>query len=54
MYLATLAHRYEIIREMGELAASSLLEEAQYFTELHGRRDRLAQIRRILVVARRV
>ena len=54
VYLATLAHRDEIIQEMGEQAASPLIEEAQSMTELHDGKDILMQIRRIMVVARRL
>jgi cyclopropane fatty-acyl-phospholipid synthase-like methyltransferase len=54
VYMATLAHSNEIIQEMGEQAASPLIEEAKAMTELHDGKDILMKIRRILVVARRL
>lgn len=54
VYMATLAHSKELIQEMGEQAANPLIEEAKSMIELHDGKDILMQIRRILVVARRL
>jgi hypothetical protein len=52
--MATLAHCNEIIQEIGEEAANLLIGEAKSLTELHDGKDFLMQIRRILIVARRI
>jgi ubiquinone/menaquinone biosynthesis C-methylase UbiE len=54
VYMATLARSNEYIQEVGEPAANPLIEEAKSMIELHDGKDILMQIRRILVVARRL
>ena len=51
VYLETLVHAEEIQEGVGEQTAAGLFEEAKYMTELQAGKDRLSQLRRILVIA---
>jgi ubiquinone/menaquinone biosynthesis C-methylase UbiE len=54
VYQETLAYAEEIQKKAGEQTASGLFEEAKYMTELQAGRDRLSQLRRILVIAAKI
>ena len=51
VYQETLAHAEEIQIKVGEQTASGLFEEAKYMTARQDGKDRLSQMRRIVVIA---